>query len=113
MLMSAERPPTRFSVLVNRAARAGLDLGRTVKTSIRLVETEAEPIAGLAPVTGIAAGRDRELAMAKARVRWLALVEQVHGLEAADLAKARFRSYRVETDGEGYLCLFRATPVIG
>jgi len=112
MHMSTERAPGRFEVLINRAATAGLGIGRTVKTNLRLVD-EAEPIAGLAPVTGIAGGRDRDLAMAKARVRWLALVEQIHGIEAADLAKARFRSYRVETDGVGYLCFFRATPTVG
>jgi hypothetical protein len=112
MQITADRAPGRFEVLINRAAAAGLEVGRTVKTNLRLVE-QAEPVAGLGPVTGIAAGRDRERAMAKARVRWLALVEQIHGLAAADLAKARFRSYRIETDGEGYLCLFRATPTVG
>lgn len=112
MRTQSERAPSRFEVLVNRAVLAGMDIGRTVKTNLRLVDAEAEPVAGLAPVTGIAVDRDRELAVMKARVRWLALVEQVHGVDAADLAKARFRSYRLERDGEGYLCLFRATPVI-
>lgn len=108
-----ERAPSRFEVLVNCAVLAGMDIGRTVKTNLQLVETRAEPVVALAPVTGIAVDRDRELAVMKARVRWLALVEQMHGIEAADLAKARFRSYRIERDGEGFLCMFRATPVAG
>lgn len=112
MRTQLDKAPSRFEVLVNRAVLAGMEVGRTVKTNLLLVETQAEAIAGLAPITGIAADRDRELAVMKARVRWLALVEQVHGEEAADLAKARFRSYRIERDGAGYLCLFRATPVI-
>ena len=113
MRTQIEKAPSRFEIIVNRAVLAGTGFGRTVKTSFRLVDAEAEPVAGLAPVTGIAVDRDRELAVMKARVRWLALVEQVHGVDAADLALARFRSYRIERDGEGYLCLFRATPVSG
>lgn len=113
MRTQTERALSRFDVLVNRTVLAGVEMGRKVKTNLQLVETRAEPVLGLAPVTGIAADRDRELAVMKARVRWLALVEQVHGVDAADLAKARFRSYRIERDGEGYLCLFRATPVMG
>jgi hypothetical protein len=112
MLTSSDRSQSRFSVHINRAALASRRLGRTVKTNLRLVDAESEPVAGLSPVTGIAAGRDREIAVMKARVRWLALVEQVYGSEAADLAKARFRSYRIETDGEGFLCVFRATPTL-
>ncbi len=113
MRTQIENAPSRFEVLVNCAVLAGMDIGRTIKTNFRLIDAEAEPVAGLGPVTGIAVDRDRELAVMKARVRWLALVEQVHGVDAADLAKARFRSYRLERDGEAYLCLFRATPVAG
>ena len=110
MRTMSERAPSRFEVLVNRAVLAGMEVGRTVKTNLRLIDGDVEPVAALAPVTGIAVDRDRELAVMKARVRWLALVEQVHGAASADLAKARFRSYRIERDGDGYLCLFRATP---
>lgn len=109
MLQVTERPQSRFSVHVNRDAVA--ELGRAVRLRLRLIEPEAEPIESLPPVTGIAAGRDRELALAKARVRWLGLVEQLHGEAAANLARARFQSVQIEQDGEGFLCLFRATPV--
>lgn len=111
MLQVTARPQNRFSVHVNRDAVA--ELGRAVRLRLRLIEAEAEPIESLSPVTGIAIGRDRELALAKARVRWLGLVEQLHGEAAANLARARFQSVQIEEDGAGFLCLFRATPVRG
>jgi hypothetical protein len=110
MWMSTNRSGGRLALHINRDIVAGQAFKRSVKTDFRLIEGGAEPVAGHSPVTGIAAGRDRELAVMKARVRWLALVEQAYGAAAADLAKARFRSYRIETDGEAYVCLFRATP---
>ncbi len=109
MLNVSVRPQNRFSVHVNRDTVA--ELGRAVRLRLKLLEPTVEPIESLPPVTGIVAGRDRELALAKARVRWLLLVEQLHGEAAADLTRARFRSIQIEQDGAGFLCLFRATPV--
>jgi hypothetical protein len=111
MLHVNARPQNRFSVLVNRDAVA--ELGRAVRLRLRLIEPEAEPIESLPPVTGIAIGRDRDIALAKARVRWLGLVEQLYGEAAANLARARFQSVQIEQDGAGFLCLFRATPTEG
>lgn len=63
-------------------------------------------------VTAVAADVDREMADAKARCRWLALVEQLYGDGYADLSRARYVTVRSEPDRRGFVCTFRATPSI-